>query len=143
MNPSFFVISTNYPTRRGCCLKADRPLMYQRSYRCLSAKKLQAYLLPQCLPLLQEVSYIPFSYIVYFLFHLFCFRVVGADRCVCPIFAVFPLGEHTGSPLQFVVYILKSLRSLRSLKTLIKSLNQHFRFAQLLHVRQCLIKQAF
>ena len=29
---------------------------------------------------------------------------VGADRCVCPTFAVFLLGEHTGSPLHYSAF---------------------------------------
>ena len=100
MNPSFFVISKDYPTRRGGCLTTDRFQCLHFCHRPISMM-LQAYGLPQRLPLLQEALYIPFSYIVYFLF-LFrlCFSAsVGADRCVCPIFAVcLPGRTHRFAP---------------------------------------------
>ena len=81
MNPSFFVISKDYPTRRGGCLTTDRFQCLHFCHRPISMM-LQAYGLPQRLPLLQEALYIPFSYIVYFLFFIHFPRRRGRPMCL-------------------------------------------------------------
>ena len=61
--------ATSCPTDRGDRLKAVRLLlMCQLSCRYSISMMLQACLLLQHLPLLQEVRYIPFSYIVFLFF---------------------------------------------------------------------------
>ena len=72
-----FISSTSCPTDRGDRLKAVSRLMCQLFCRSISMM-LQACLLLQHLPLLQEVIHIPFSYsLLFFLLH-FLSAPVGA-----------------------------------------------------------------
>ena len=69
-----FVITTNFPIRRGCRLKADRRLRYLLSCHCTSAKMQRALSLLLRLPLLQEVIHNSSSYIFY------CLKVLRVPR---------------------------------------------------------------
>ena len=87
------------PMSRGCRLKVGHHSPRCQPIYCRPiSTSLQELAPPLRLPPLQEVKYKSSSYIVKF-FCCFCFPPVGADRCVCPTFAVFLLGEHIGSPL--------------------------------------------
>ena len=81
----FLIIPTSCPTDRGYRLKADRRLKYQLFYRCSTSMMLQACLLLQHLPLLQEVIHIPFSYSLLFFFVTFFICTRRGRVCLyCP-----------------------------------------------------------
>ncbi len=74
----FYFTATSCPSYRGDRLKAVRRLLMCQLFRYSISMMLQACLLLQHLPLLQEVIHIPFSYsLLFFLLH-FLSASVGA-----------------------------------------------------------------
>ena len=79
----FMITATSCPTDRGDRLKAVRRLMCQLLCRSISMM-LQACLLLQQLPLLQEVIHIPFSYSLLFFCYIFYPLPLGRGCLYCP-----------------------------------------------------------
>ena len=100
----FFVIPRDYPMNRGGRLQAGHH--FQRCqplcYRPISAS-LQELALLLRLPPLQEVKYKSSSYCcIYFI--LFVSRARRGRPTCLPYIALFLQGEHTGSPLHYLLY---------------------------------------